>query len=64
MTDTTKPRGFGAMEKARRTELARAGGAGVPADKRSFSQNRELAHAAAMKGVAARKAKRERDGAS
>lgn len=36
-------RGFAGMSKAKRTEIARKGGAAVPADKRSFSQDRNLA---------------------
>lgn len=36
-------RGFAAMDPERQREIARKGGASVPTDKRSFSQNRELA---------------------
>ena len=43
-------RGFAAMDPARQREIARKGGESVPSDKRSFSQNRELAAAAGRKG--------------
>ncbi|MFD3262713.1 con-10 family general stress protein [Phenylobacterium ferrooxidans] len=38
------------MTPERLTEIARRGGASVPADKRSFSQNRALAKSAGRKG--------------
>lgn len=50
-------RGFAAMDKEKRREIARKGGANVPHDKRSFAQNRTLAVEAGRKGgrsVAAR----------
>ncbi len=43
-------RGFGSMNPARQREIARMGGAAVAADRRSFSQNRELAVSAGRKG--------------
>lgn len=43
-------RGFGSMSKERVREIARMGGASVPSEKRSFSQNRDLASAAGRKG--------------
>lgn len=43
-------RGFAAMDPARRREIARKGGESVPNEKRSFSQNRELAAEAGRKG--------------
>ena len=45
---TRKParRGFAAMDKERQREIARKGGASVPDDKRSFSQDRDLAASA------------------
>jgi general stress protein YciG len=43
-------RGFAAMDKERQREIARKGGASVPDDKRSFSQDRSLAAAAGRKG--------------
>ena len=51
-TPQTKPahRGFAAMDKARQREIARKGGASVPDEKRSFSQDRDLAAAAGRKG--------------
>ena len=51
--DTGKPRarrGFAAMNPERRREIARKGGASVPDEKRSFSQDRDLAAAAGRKG--------------
>ena len=45
-----KPRGFAAMSKEKQLELAAKGGQSVPAEKRSFSQNRELASEAGRKG--------------
>lgn len=51
MDDRPKARrGFAAMSKDRRVEIARKGGASVPDDKRSFSQDRDLAAAAGRKG--------------
>lgn len=38
------------MDPERRREIARKGGASVPADKRSFSKNRDLAISAGQKG--------------
>ncbi|HEY2662542.1 MAG TPA: general stress protein [Caulobacteraceae bacterium] len=51
-TPQSKPahRGFAAMDKARQREIARKGGASVPDEKRSFSQDRDLAAAAGRKG--------------
>lgn len=43
-------RGFAAMDPARQREIARKGGRAVPDEKRSFSQNRELAATAGRKG--------------
>ncbi len=43
-------RGFAAMDKERQREIARKGGASVPDEKRSFSQDRGLAAAAGRKG--------------
>lgn len=55
MTEPTKPsgvsrRGFASMDPERQREIARKGGSSVPADKRSFSQDRSLASAAGRKG--------------
>lgn len=47
---TPAPRGFAAMDKTRQREIARKGGAAVPHEKRSFSQDRDLAAAAGRKG--------------
>ncbi len=51
-TPTSKPtrRGFAAMDKTRQREIARKGGASVPDEKRSFSQDRDLAASAGRKG--------------
>ena len=43
-------RGFAAMSPERRREIARKGGASVPADKRSFSKDRYLAALAGSTG--------------
>jgi general stress protein YciG len=43
-------RGFASMDRAKQREIARKGGESVPNEKRSFSQNRELAAAAGRKG--------------
>ena len=43
-------RGFARMEPGKQRELARKGGANVPSEKRSFSQNRALASEAGRKG--------------
>lgn len=51
--DQQKPkskRGFAAMSPERRREIASKGGKSVPAEKRSFSQNTDLAAAAGHKG--------------
>jgi general stress protein YciG len=49
-TRTPARRGFAAMDKDRQREIARKGGASVPDEKRSFSQDRDLAAAAGRKG--------------
>ena len=43
-------RGFARMDPTKQRELARKGGANVPSEKRSFSQNRALASEAGRKG--------------
>lgn len=43
-------RGFASMDPVRQREIARKGGASVPGDKRSFSQDRSLAAQAGRKG--------------
>lgn len=43
-------RGFACMSVERRAEIARKGGASVPAHKRSFAVSRELAASAGAKG--------------
>ena len=43
-------RGFASMDPERQREIARKGGASVPSEKRSFSQDRSLAAQAGRKG--------------
>ena len=43
-------RGFASMDSEKQREIARKGGRSVPNEKRSFSQNRELAAEAGRKG--------------
>ena len=43
-------RGFASMDSDRQREIASKGGKSVPAEKRSFSQDRELASEAGRKG--------------
>ena len=43
-------RGFASMDPERQREIARKGGASVPSEKRSFSQDRCLAAEAGRKG--------------
>ncbi|MBX9574334.1 MAG: general stress protein [Caulobacteraceae bacterium] len=43
-------RGFASMDPERQREIARKGGASVPSEKRSFSQDRGLAAKAGRKG--------------
>jgi len=43
-------RGFASMSQEKRREIASKGGKSVPAEKRSFAQNRELASQAGRKG--------------
>lgn len=45
-----RPRGFAAMSKEARTRIASMGGKAVPAERRSFSTDRELAAQAGAKG--------------
>lgn len=47
-------RGFASMSPDRRREIAALGGAAVPAEKRSFSQDRTLAAVAGAAGGAAK----------
>jgi general stress protein YciG len=43
-------RGFASLDPDRQREIARKGGASVPPEKRSFSQDRQLAADAGRKG--------------
>ncbi len=43
-------RGFAAMSPEKQREIASKGGKSVPSEKRSFSQNRDLASQAGRKG--------------
>lgn len=45
-----KPRGFAALSPERRREVAAKGGGSVPAAKRSFAQDRDLAARAGKTG--------------
>jgi general stress protein YciG len=47
---STSKRGFASMDIDRQREIASKGGKSVPAEKRSFSQDRELASEAGRKG--------------
>ncbi len=49
MQNTSK-RGFASLSMERRREIASKGGRSVPAEKRSFSQDRDLASSAGRKG--------------
>lgn len=48
-----KARGFAAMSRERQLEIARKGGAAVPAEKRTFSISKAKARAAGSKGGSA-----------
>lgn len=50
MQTTKSRRGFASMSPERRREIAKKGGASVPAEKRSFYKDRKLAVAAGRKG--------------
>lgn len=53
MKKPAKPKalkGFAAMDPERRREIARKGGASVPAEKRAFAVDRDLAVGAGGKG--------------
>jgi len=47
---STSRRGFASMSPEKQREIASKGGKSVPAEKRSFSQNRHLAAEAGRKG--------------
>jgi uncharacterized protein len=47
---STSNRGFASMDAAKQREIARKGGRSVPNEKRSFSQNHQLASEAGRKG--------------
>ncbi|MBB4039835.1 general stress protein YciG [Microvirga flocculans] len=47
---STSRRGFACMDPEKQREIASRGGKSVPAEKRSFSQNRDLAAQAGRKG--------------
>ncbi|HEY1223599.1 MAG TPA: general stress protein [Brevundimonas sp.] len=54
-------RGFASMDPERQREIARKGGASVPSEKRSFSQDRSLAAQAGRKGGEASHGSRRND---
>ena len=47
---STSTRGFASMDREKQREIARKGGRSVPNEKRSFSQNHQLASEAGRKG--------------
>ncbi len=47
---STSLRGFASMDAEKQREIARKGGRSVPNDKRSFSQDHQLASEAGRKG--------------
>jgi uncharacterized protein len=47
---TRSNRGFASMDAEKQREIARKGGRSVPDEKRSFSQNHQLASEAGRKG--------------
>lgn len=47
---STSNRGFASMDPEKQREIARKGGRSVPNEKRSFSQNHQLASEAGRKG--------------
>jgi uncharacterized protein len=47
---STSNRGFASMDADKQREIARKGGRSVPNEKRSFSQNHQLASEAGRKG--------------
>jgi uncharacterized protein len=47
---STSNRGFASMDAEKQREIARKGGRSVPSEKRSFSQNHQLASEAGRKG--------------
>jgi general stress protein YciG len=49
-SNTVSKRGFASMSPKKQREVASKGGKAVPAEKRSFSQNRNLASQAGRKG--------------
>jgi len=49
-TGSTSNRGFASMDAEKQRAIASKGGQSVPNEKRSFSQNRELASEAGRKG--------------
>lgn len=56
----TSNRGFASMDPEKQREIARKGGESVPNEKRSFSQDRELAAMAGRKGGEASQGARRR----
>lgn len=49
-SQNTSGRGFASMDENRQREIAAKGGQSVPDEKRSFSQDRDLASEAGRKG--------------
>jgi general stress protein YciG len=49
-SNSTSKRGFASMSAEKQREIASKGGKSVPSEKRSFSQNRDLAAQAGRRG--------------
>ncbi|AYV48563.1 stress-induced protein [Caulobacter flavus] len=58
-TASTSKRGFAAMSPEKRRQIAAKGGAAVPPEKRSFSQNRDLAASAGRAGGSSNRSRAE-----
>lgn len=50
MANSNDKRGFGSMDEDKQRDIASKGGQSVPAEKRSFSQDHDLASEAGRKG--------------
>lgn len=61
MDQEIRLRGFAAMDKDRRREIAQRGGRNVPAERRSFARDRDLAMRAGQRGGSVSSDKRQKD---
>ena len=59
MSDEKRLRGFAAMDKERRREIAQRGGRNVPPERRSFARDRDLAMRAGQRGGSASSSARQ-----